>query len=152
MTETLFKHDTATLKHVNEVRANIWKLICALDERGQGHDATKFESPEREIYAANLHKLATTVYGSPEYQQLVVESKPAIDHHYANNRHHPEHWPNGMEDMDLVDILEMLSDWAAATKRNKNGNIHRSIELNTPRYNMSPQLVKILTNTVERYF
>ena len=47
--------------------------------------------------------------------------KPAIDHHYANNRHHPEHWPNGINDMTLMDLIEMLADWKAATARNKNG-------------------------------
>ena len=48
--------------------------------------------------------------------------------------------------------VEMLADWAAASKRNKNGNIHKSIAINTPRFNISPQLAKILTNTVNRYF
>ena len=57
-----------------------------------------------------------------------------------------------MSDMDLIDVLEMISDWTAATKRNKNGNIHRSIEHNTGRYGMSPQMAQILKNTVDRYF
>lgn len=151
-TTELSRHDCETMKHVNEVRANIWKLMTELDKRGQEHDASKFHTPEREIYAASLPKLAQTVYGSPEYQALLAESKVAVDHHYAHNRHHPEHWPNGLEDMDLVDLMEMIADWTAATKRNKNGNIHRSIEHNTPRYKMAEQLAKILTNTVNRYF
>lgn len=150
--DSLMAHDTETLKHINEVRANVWKLITELDKRGQEHDASKFQEPERSIYAAALPKLGLTEYGSPEYQQLLVESKPAIDHHWANNRHHPEHWPDGIEDMDLIDLLEMIADWTAATKRNKNGNIHKSIEYNMGRYKMTPQLAKILENTVQRYF
>lgn len=150
--DPLAAHDSETLKHINEVRANLWRLIQELDKRGQVHDASKFEEPERTIYAGALAELGKTEYGSPEYKALMEKVRPAIDHHYSKNSHHAEHWPKGINDMDLLDIVEMLVDWLAATKRNKNGNIHKSIEFNTARYNMSPQLVRILTNTVNRYF
>lgn len=150
--DKIARHNSETLKHVNDVRSNIWQLIQELDKRAQEHDASKFQSPELEIYSEHMSKLASIEYGSPEYQALLKEVQPAIDHHYANNRHHPEHWPDGIEDMDLLDIIEMLADWTAATKRNKNGNIHKSIEHNTARFKMSPQLAKILENTVNRYF
>lgn len=150
--DELALHDSETLKHVNEVRSNIWKLIQELDKRGQTHDASKFEEPERSIFAKNRPKLAKAEYGSKEYQDLIDESQVAIDHHYSKNRHHPNHWTLGIEDMDLVDIVEMLCDWTAATKRNKNGNIHKSIDVNQERFNISPQLSKIFTNTVNRYF
>jgi len=150
--DKLTKSDSETLKHINEVRTNIWKLIQELDKRGQQHDASKFQSPEREIFAENLPELGKVEYASPEYQRLLEKVKPATEHHYAHNRHHAEHWPNGMNDMDLVDLAELLCDWSAATKRNKNGNIHRSIEINSKRYNMPPMLAQILTNTTERYF
>lgn len=152
MNEELITHDSETLKHVNEVRANIWKLISELDKRAQIHDASKFEEPERSIFARNTHKLAQTQYGSEEYSKLLQEVKPAIEHHYSKNTHHPEHWPNGVNDMDLLDLVEMLCDWAAATKRNKNGNVHKSIEHNQERFGISPQLSAIFTNTVNRYF
>lgn len=152
MNQELITHDSETLKHVNEVRNNIWTLIKELDHRAQVHDASKFEEPERSVFASNTFKLAKTQYGTDEYNKLLEEVKPAIDHHYSKNTHHPEHWPNGIEDMDLLDLVEMLADWAAATKRNKNGNIHKSIEHNQDRFKISPQLSKIFTNTVNRYF
>jgi hypothetical protein len=141
-----------THKHVNEVRNNLNMFIKDIIERGQIHDASKFEEPELSVFAANTPKLAQTEYGSPEYQALLKEVQPAIDNHYAKNRHHPEHWANGIDDMTLVDLLEMIADWRAATKRNKNGNIRKSIEVNTDRYQISPQLRKILENTVREYF
>ncbi len=150
--EELTLHDSETLKHVNEVRSNIWTLIKELDERAKDHDASKFEEPERSVFAKNTPKLEVTEYGTPEYDDLLKEVQEAIDHHYSKNTHHPEHWPNGIEDMDLIDIVEMLCDWAAATKRNRNGNIHKSIERNQERFNISPQLSKIFENTVRRYF
>jgi hypothetical protein len=153
MDETqLAKHDNIVLTHIRDVRNNLHKFTQELDKRAELHDASKLESPEREVYAENIGELSKTIYGSPEYNVLLEKVKPALDHHYANNRHHPEHWPKGIEDMDLIDMLEMLADWAASTKKNKNGNIHRSIEHNARRFNMSPQLAQIFTNTVNRYF
>ena len=51
-----------------------------------------------------------------------------IEIHYAKNRHHPENHRNGIKDMTLVDLIEMLSDWKAATLRHADGNILKSIE------------------------
>lgn len=150
--EEALVHDSETLKHVNEVRGNMGKLVEKLVERAKVHDASKFEEPEKSVFAKNTPKLAKTEYGTPEYGELLKEVQVAIDHHYAKNTHHPEHWPNGIDDMDLLDLVEMLCDWSAATKRNKNGNIHKSIEVNTERFKISPQLSKIFTNTVNRYF
>lgn len=59
---------------------------------------------------------------------------------------------NGVNGMDLMDIVEMLTDWTAAVKRNKNGNVHKSIQVNRERFGLSDQLVSILENTVNRYF
>lgn len=150
--EDLLLHDSETLKHVYEVRSNLWTLIKELDRRGSEHDQSKFEEPERSVFAQNTPKLAKTEYGTPEYENLLKEVNVAIQHHYSKNTHHPEHWPNGICDMDLLDLVEMLCDWIAATKRNKNGNIHRSIEHNQDRFEMTPQLAQIFKNTVNRYF
>ncbi len=145
-------HMSETSKHINEVRKNIWTVIEELDKRAQIHDASKLESPEKEILAENTYKLGMTVYGSPEYKVLLEEVKPALDHHYSKNRHHPQYHPNLINDMNLVDIIELLCDWRAATKRNKNGNIRKSIEINAERFNISPQLRQILENTIKELF
>lgn len=153
MNDKLLLHDSETLKHIQKVRENIMKLVFELDDRAQKHDKSKLESPEREIFAeVPATELAKCRYASPEYHSLLDKLKPALDHHYAKNRHHPNHFVNGIEEMDLVDLLEMLCDWLAATERNKDGNIHNSIKINTQRHNISPQLSKILSNTVNRYF
>ena len=78
--------------------------------------------------------------------------KPALDHHYAVNSHHPEHYPNGIDDMDLVDLVELTCDWIASSKRHEDGNIYKSISLNKDRFGMSDQLCRILENTVNHYF
>lgn len=152
MNEALALHNSETLKHVNKVREKLWILIQELDKRAQVHDASKFEEPEASVLAQNLPLLDKAEYGSPQYQESLEKVKPALDNHYAKNRHHPQHFENGISEMDLLDILEMLVDWTASTERVKNGNIHKSIEKNKERFGISDQLAGILRNTVDRYF
>lgn len=73
--------------------------------------------------------------------------KPALDHHYANNAHHPEHFPNGVNGMTLLDIVEMFCDWKAATERHADGSLARSIQINRERFGISDQLAEIMENT-----
>lgn len=141
-----------TIKHIHKVREYLYLMIEELDQRARLHDLSKLESPEAEIFGEFTPELAKTEYGSKEYLELLEKVKPAIEHHYAKNRHHPENHANGINDMTLIDLVEMLSDWKAATERNKNGNIKKSIEHNTGRYGMSEQLAKIMQNTVREMF
>ncbi len=106
------------------------------------------EEPEVSVFDEYTHKLKNSTYGSEEYKQFLVEMKPALDHHYANNRHHPEHFEKGISDMDLIDIIEMICDWKAATERHDNGDIEKSIHLNQARFGYSDELKSILLNTV----
>jgi hypothetical protein len=121
-------------------------------ERGENHDNSKFEEPELTIFAESTEKLGAVQYGSEEYKKLLESVRPAIEHHYSRNNHHIEHHKNGIEDMDLMQICELLADWRAASERNKNGNILKSIEINCQKYDICPQLKKILENTVKKYF
>lgn len=141
-----------TYKHVKSVSSNINIFVRELINRAENHDNSKFEEPELSIYAEMTPELAKTEYGSQEYKELLLKVKPAINHHYANNGHHPEFHKNGIDDMDLIDLQEMLADWCAATKRVSNGNIRKSIDINAERFNINPQLKRILENTVKNYF
>lgn len=141
-----------TMRHIERVRNLLNVCIKDLIKRGELHDQTKLASPEVELFTEYTPKLAGSTYGSPEYQGFLKSIKPALDHHYANNRHHPEHHKNGIDDMNLLDIVEMLCDWKAASERHNDGNIRKSIEINANRFNMSPQLVRILENTADLLF
>lgn len=55
---------------------------------------------------------------------------------------------SSVNNMNLFDLLEMFIDWTAATRRQADGDINKSIEINTPRFALSPQLVEIFKNTV----
>lgn len=140
-----------TRKHIAMVGCFIGIVINMLQKRASGHDKTKLEDPELPLFTEYTEKLANCTYGSEEYQAFLKGLKPALDHHYANNRHHPEHYPNGIDDMTLIDVIEMICDWKAATLRHNDGNILKSIDINTKRFNIDPQLAKILKNTVELF-
>lgn len=144
---TVAECQVETQKHIEAVRKYIRFMIDKIDIRGVKHDASKLESPEVEIFAEYTPKLSQCSYGSAEYEQNLQEMKPALEHHYASNRHHPEHFVNGVNDMTLVDIIEMFCDWKASTLRHNDGNLLKSIELNAERFNMDGQLKQILMNT-----
>ena len=138
----------ATFQHILEVQKRLSLVITMLQERMLTHDITKMSDPEVKLFTSTTSKLATAEYGSAAYKQFLVELKPALVHHYAHNAHHPEHYPNGIDGMNLIDLLEMLADWMASISRSKNGNLDKSFIVNKKRFGMSPQLVRIMKNTV----
>jgi len=139
----------ATQAHIDNVRKFVQKIIDGLFDRGATHDQSKMQQPELAIFTEYTPKLATSTYGSDEYKGFLKEMKIALDHHYANNRHHPEHFENGIDGMNLIDLIEMFCDWKAATLRHNNGDLRRSIEINSDRFKLSDQLKSILMNTVK---
>lgn len=138
-----------TFRHIQTVQHFLNLMAIALIKRGEAHDQSKLESPEVEAFTEFTPKLAASTYNSPEYHGFRAAMKPALDHHYANNRHHPEHFPDGVDEMNLLDILEMFCDWKAATMRHNNGNLRKSIEQNADRFGLSPQLVRIFENSMD---
>jgi len=138
-----------TLEHINRVRIIIESAIIRLMDKAQSHDASKLESPEKEIFDKMIPLLANVTYGSDEYKKMLVMMQPALDHHYANNEHHTEHFANGIEGMTLIDILEMLCDWRAASLRHHGGDIWESLKINAKRFDIPDPLVKILMNTTK---
>ncbi len=154
MTENLTMEEKATnfetMRHIEMVRNLINGFVRELLSRGELHDQSKLEHPEVESFAKYTSKLAAITYGSAEYETNLKEMEPALMHHYAKNRHHPQHWKNGVDDMTLVDLVELYLDWCAAASRHNDGNILKSIEKNANKYSLSPQLVRILENTAKQ--
>lgn len=138
-----------TLKHIETVKGLLKKVKQELWTRAIVHDASKLIEPEKEIFDEYTPKLKDSTYGSPEYKEFLVGMGEALQHHYSENRHHPEHFENGIRDMNLIDIVEMFCDWKAATMRHADGDIHKSIIHNKERFGYSDDLEAIFNNTVE---
>lgn len=138
-----------TQKHIENVRKFIKIVTDKLTQRGIDHDRLKCESPELEIFTEFTPKLAKSTYGSDEYNSFLKEMNVALQHHYANYRHHPEHFDKGVNDMNLIDLVEMICDWKAATLRHNDGNLLKSVEINAKRFGMDDQLKQIFINTAK---
>jgi hypothetical protein len=136
-----------TLKHIKQVRKNIDIAIRKLMLRYVLHDRSKLQKEEKAGFDEYTPKLAGSTYGSEEYKKFLVELKPFLDHHYAYNSHHPEHYEHGIRGMNLVDLIEMFCDWYAATKRHNDGDLMKSISINQERFGYSDDLKAILENT-----
>lgn len=137
-----------TLEHILRVNEILTGFVAKLLARGISHDRSKLSSPEVELFTEVTPKLKGLTYGSPEYIENCRLLGPALTHHYANNRHHPQHFPNGIRDMTLLDLIEMFADWKAASERHDNGNIRMSIEANATRFNMGEVLRLVFENTI----
>lgn len=161
-----------TYAHIQEVQRRLGRAIRNLIGRSEAHDQSKLVSPEVEAFDEHTGRLRGTTYGSDEYKACLAAMKPALDHHYAANSHHPEHFAGticvqcgnrddepctcggprtsvaGIRGMTLLDLVEMLCDWKAATLRHADGDIRRSIEVNQARFGYSDELKQILFNTL----
>src|SRR5690625_5155628 len=137
-----------TLRHIKRVAELLGNASIELIKRSQVHDNSKLEDPEKEYFDRLTPRLKDLTYGSDEYQVSLKELDIALDHHYENNSHHPEHHDNGVNGMDLFDLIEMFFDWKAATERHADGDIMKSIEINKDRFKISDQVSDILRNTV----
>lgn len=146
------KHKKAhfdTWEHIHEVRKNIHKIQVLLGDRAIKHDLTKMmDNIECAIFAESTDKLKGLEYGTQEYKDNLVTIEPAIAQHHKANRHHPEFHKDGIDGMNLVDIMEMICDWKAATLRSKDGNIYYSLEVQRERFEISDQLMNIFKNTL----
>ncbi len=137
-----------TREHIREVQRNLALVMSDLARRALVHDQSKLESPEVEVFDEFTPKLKAPTYGSDEYKAYLAAMNVGLAHHYANNSHHPEFHANGIKGMSLLDILEMLCDWKAATARHHDGSILKSIEINQKRFGYSDELKQILINTL----
>jgi hypothetical protein len=149
------EHLDGVLEHKKQVARLMQKVASELFERAVLHDYSKFSPEEFDAFERMTPILKTLVYGSEEYRAALREIKPAIQHHYQVNRHHPEYFEfevggiNGISQMNLIDLIEMVCDWIAATQRVKDGDIYKSLPINQERFHIGEQLASILKNTVD---
>jgi len=135
-----------TMRHIERVRNLLNTVIVELLKRAEKHDQSKLDEPEVTILS-KAQPLKDIVYNSPEYKESLAFVDKALEHHYAKNRHHPQHFKEGINDMTLIDLVEMLVDWKASGERHSGGNLLKSISINRERFGISDQLARIFNNT-----
>ena len=146
-----------TLEVINAHRLRVFNLMSRLSQevmrRGNNHDETKLGPEELPYYVATINEFEQHTYGTDGYHKAKESLGEAVVHHYKHNRHHPEHFDNGIEGMNLIDLLEMLADWKSATQNHpeKPGNMGISLATAIGKYKISPQLTQILLNTISDF-
>lgn len=147
---TSYDSSADTLRHIRRVDELLKQCVVQLLHRGTVHDASKLADPEKATFDEFTPKLKQVSYGSPEYKACTDAMDEAIQHHYAHNSHHPQHYPAGIHGMDCLDIVEMLADWKAAGERHSDGCLIRSVQINRAKFGMQEQLVEMLLNSAFR--
>lgn len=134
--------------HITRVQLLLKLTMTSLYERSFNHDLTKLHPPEFAVFDAQMERLQKVEFGSEEYKQALRDMRPALEHHYAHNRHHPEHFIDGVDGMTIIDLAEMICDWyAAASEKGDKPNM----DYLTARFKLSPQLRAIIENTFEAF-
>lgn len=116
-----------------------------IKDRAEMHDESKLHPPEKETFDRYTQLLKSLEFGSEDYKNALDKIGDGIKHHYRANPHHPEYHSNGISDMTIIDLIEMLADWMAVTG-SKGGPMN--IEYLQERFKIDSQLMSILSNTL----
>ncbi|SRR5258707_576785 len=142
------------VQHKAWVAENMQVAANDLFRRAAIHDNSKFEPEEFELYDKVFPELQKHAYGSPELKAAYKRLGPALQHHLMVNDHHPEYFEfeiegsRGINQMNLIQLIEMVCDWMAASRRSQTG-IAKGLEINKERYGISDQLFEIIKHTVD---
>ena len=139
------------IKHRNSVKNKLKFLSEEIKKRGEKHDLSKLQQPELG-WLIQMDKEPRYEYGTPEYFEKMKKWQKFFIHHYANNRHHPNHFKLGVYDMTLVDLCEYIADIISYYDEMLVGDALKTIENQKERFGFDEQLSQILKNTLLEYF
>lgn len=137
--------------HIQRVKHLLNDFRDQLQLRGDRHDLSKFDPAEAGPLQAMqdlIDREGPAPFGTDEYRRRTSLLGPMLEHHYAHNSHHPEHYPDGIAGMDLLDLVEMFHDWKAASERGGDSAVGLSYCIE--KYRIPPMLASILQNTCDR--
>jgi hypothetical protein len=128
MLRHILAHYVKTVIHKYHVHRFMTKTCISLMKRSLLHDLSKFSRVETSAFAYVDKHYKDVDYGSDEYFEKLEKIREALNHHYMLNTHHPEHY-DGIYDMAILDIIEMLCDWAAVSS-----DLERSLNVSRDRF------------------
>lgn len=150
--EKKFDSAPSTEAHIRTVQRIGDTVIKSLEDRFTWHDSSKTCDPEKACYDKYIPMLQKAKYGSKEYYDIKKEmEKDGLNHHFQVNRHHPEHFENGISGMTIVDLVEYFVDTYAASTRSDT-QYSAGVKMNQEKHKLPDELVQIFMNTVEAYF
>lgn len=114
------------------------EYISNMMSRSFSHDKSKeFDVAEFQAYVNMTIELEGLTYGTDEFKAVMNKYDYAIQLHYKNNDHHPEHFTNGFIDMNQYQKDEMVCDWVGSMiARNQLDGFEKSMSFNKDRFNI----------------
>ena len=131
--------------HIRGVQTWMRHVIMLWTNRMVTHDQSKYSSPELPLIHQKA-RLDSIPLNTPDYYDALSQIKSAVQAHYECNTHHPEHYANGVLDMSLLDLMEMICDWRVAAEMNGT-DLTVSFEKCVERFCISQELRTVLMNT-----
>jgi len=101
--------NAATWDHLNKVMRLLASAQVELMRRQFTHDQSKLLPPEVDTFVEFTPKLKGSTYGSDEYKGFLRDMKPALDHHYSHNRHHPEFFSEREPSKAILNHIAMVN-------------------------------------------
>lgn len=135
------------IQHIQWLMEGMAWIQHQLMMRMLSHDRTKIEDDELHAYAEIVPGFKKFKYGTPEHKNHGDRLGQAWHHHTLHNRHHPEHFVNGIDEMNLIDLIEMVCDWRAASMRSGAWDYETSLNIFAKRFSPDDNLLNILLNT-----
>lgn len=141
-----------TWQHIHAVQQYIGDVIADLQARALAHDQSKLVEPELTTFNEISDRPHDSSYGSEEYYRYVALFRRGIEHHYEGNDHHPEHfYDEGVLAMNLVQVMEMVCDWKAASLRHADGDFAASLDHNAERFGYGDEMKTLILNTATSF-
>lgn len=145
MTDTEQRGYHLVAAHLRGVQSWMRHVVTLWVARMVTHDQSKYSTPELPLIHEKA-RLDSLPFNTPEYHAALAKIKEAVKAHYECNAHHPEHYPDGVLDMSLLDLLEMICDWRVAAEMNGT-ELTESFDSCVERFKIPPDLRRILLNT-----
>jgi hypothetical protein len=149
-----FAYRKDIIDHKEKVADNMLKLNSEFVRRMYRHDNDKISDDIIfNVYEEYNPKLRAEKYDSPKFKEYAKIMHPGVVRHTSKQRHHFYDKNNPMEfnQVDLIDILETLSDWVGATQRNPEVNIEEALMHNFDKYSIPEEFRSLMMNTYRNY-
>lgn len=122
------------IRHIELVKKSMLSFSRQLEERAQLHDLSKFKEDEFGGFVEINRVAREHPYGSEEYKASIKDNN-TISLHYSRNTHHPEYHPKGgINQMGLLDLIEMICDWKAASETYGQVSFEEAVNISIDRF------------------
>jgi hypothetical protein len=129
-------------RHITLVKDNLFTIANKLQKRARNHDLSKLRGDEL-LGFIQINKVARKYpYGSDEYKAALEID--AVGLHYSRNDHHPEYFSDGVSDMNLFQLIEMVADWKAASETYGQTTFDESLRKQRKRFHLDDKQFYII--------